>query len=308
MRIPKVFFFIKYFKLDFMNYFNTIKNLNAIFLFDLEDSIQDSFDITKSLKLKKKYRTILKEILIKNNEINLNYKIGIRINVLTSEEFSKDIKLLASLKSVNWETIIIPKIETRKDIEFIIAILEEKEIKYNHLTIIAETKKGVSNLCEIIHPEIKKLKYVIFGHADFNADNEIFPFKHQNHKDYWDWVDEIIYKLRETSLVFVNSPCLFLNDSILFKSILDNLHCRFNSEFGQVTLTVNQTKMSLLHEHSEPISTNNSDLIKLDPLIFAKSIMMMVDSKKLDKGFVINEKGYLISPHEIVLAKKLLNS
>lgn len=304
----KILYFIKYFEQDFMEYFRKIRDKKSIFIFDLEDSIQDVLSPDKNEKLKEKYRKILTKLLVNNQEIYQNSKIGIRINGIHSAEFKKDIQLLTELKIVNWETIILPKIESRQEILQLQEVLDLNAIKYESITIIAETKKGVDSLHEIASPQIKKLKYVIFGHADYNADEQIFPFVHQNNDRYWTWVEGIVKHLEGTELVFVNSPCLFLEEQSFFKSMLNKLSQITSVEIGQVTLTHQQSKMCFNHVATNEIHFPYAQSTETDPIHFAKTIVDHLKIKNTDKSFMIDDKNYLICPHEISLAQKLLHS
>ncbi|SDL23367.1 aldolase/citrate lyase family protein [Kriegella aquimaris] len=304
----EVLYFIKYFSKGFTSYFKKISKSKAVFVFDIEDSIQDVSSEEGNHALKQKYRGILKALLNSYEEIYQNHRIGIRLNNVNSKEFEHDILLLEDLKKVHWETILIPKVEDRFEIEKVLSILYENKIKFNNIGIFAETRKGVSSLKEIIEPVTPELKYVIFGHADFNIDSNVFPFIHHDDVTYWKWVANILYHMKGSNLTFVNSPCLYLGDEELFNFTLDQLHFMCKEKYGQMTLNYKQTEWCDQYIPRKPRITSFST-IERDPITFAKYIFDSLEcTKDTDKGFGIDEKGYLMSPHEILMAQRVLAS
>lgn len=304
----KVFYFIKYFEIGFTTYFEKITKSKATFTFDLEDSILDFNDSNMSRIVKERYRMILLNILNQNLNLSFDNSIAIRINNPSTEEFIKDIKLLNDLKEVQWETIIIPKIENVNQIKFTLHELNNNHIKFQNIAIFIETKEGMSSLKDIISNNIPELKYVIFGHADFNLDNEIFPFIHQTEKQYWNWVEKIYNELNESDIIFINSPCLFLNDDTIFTFNLNMLSSLFEKEYGQMTLTLGQTLMcnNFMEEELSPLNYPIKKCI--DKVEFAIEMLKEASLKKSDKSFSINGDNYLICPQEKVMARIFLDS
>ncbi len=303
----EVLFFIKYFSTGFTSYFNKISKSKAVFIFDVEDSIQDIGNETRNRVLKQKYRDILRALLNANEEIYQKERIGIRLNSVHTKEFEKDILLLKDLKKVHWETILIPKIENRFEIEEVLSTLYKNNIKFNNIGIFAETRKGMSSLKEIIEPVSYKLKYVIFGHADYNIDSDIFPFIHHGEATYWKWVTTILTQMSGSNLTFINSPCLFLGDDELFNFTLNQLNYICKEKYGQMTLTYKQTKLCNQYLPTKPNFTS-FPIIEKDPIAFAKNILGKLAGKDADKSFCIDDKGYLMSPHEILMAKRVAAS
>lgn len=302
-----VLYFIKYFQDGFMRYFDKISRCNAIIVFDVEDSIRDKEDPENNRIIKQKYRNILQTVLKENPSIHEDHEIGIRVNDIGSDEFKRDVSLLSELDDVQWKTIILPKVNKRADIESFATVLDNEGIRYDSLTILIETVEGMNNLKDIISPAIPTLDYLIFGHADFNIDSGIFPFTQHNHEEYWSWVNQVQEALVESSITYINSPCLYLGDHKLFKYNLERLHNTSKVKYGQMTLTSKQTSMCNTFS-PDPGSTLSAICEKPDALAHAKHVMDYVNRKPGDKSFAIDDNRYLMSPHEIIMAKSILDS
>jgi citrate lyase beta subunit len=303
----KVFYFIKYFENGFSTYFNKIMNSIAVFTFDLEDSIHDFYDEAKSCKLKDKYRQILRNVLFQNSTILKGNNIAIRINNPSTKEFSKDINFLKGLNEITWETIIIPKVESTDQIKITLQELRRYQVKFQNIAIFTETTKGLLALKEIISNNFPELKYVIFGHADYNLDNKIFPFIHQAETEYWSWVEKIFKELKDSDVMFINSPCLFLGDDDLFIYNLNKLSDIFKGQFGQMTLTLNQTIICNSFIKSDFDKYKYSNKKKIEETKFALDLIKTVNGTESDKSFSINEVQYLTCPQEVLMAKLFLD-
>ena len=304
----KVFFFIKYFQEDFKKYFQKITESDAIFTFDLEDSLLDFESEELTAKIKQKYRTILKELLSQNDLSYQNTPLAIRINHPSSEEFIKDVNLLKSLKGIIWQTILIPKIDSVKDIIYMLNSFHENEIEFHEIGVFIETESGILALSDIVSQNIKELKYVIFGHADYNLDVGMFPFIHQQEQEYWHWVNRILTQLKGSSITFINSPCLFLSNDSLFKFNLSKLIEACKHNYGQMTLNLKQTIMCNKYIH-DPENEIMIPLTKqVDKHEFAVHISRLSNTDSSEKSFSIDADQYLVSPHEILAAKSFLKT
>ncbi|MBU1013201.1 MAG: hypothetical protein KKG99_09345 [Bacteroidetes bacterium] len=302
----KVFYFIKYFENGFNAYFEKINNCIATFTFDLEDSIHDFNDQNRSRLLKEKYREILKNVLNQNLNIHHYHSIAIRINNPLIKEFSKDIKLLKEINGIHWDTIIIPKVENINQIKITLLELKKNQVKFQNIAIFIETKNGMSALKEIIFNNIPELKYVIFGHADYNLDNRIFPFIHQSESQYWSWVEKMFIDLVDSNIIFINSPCLFLDDNDLFNFNLKKLSDIFKVRFGQMTLTLRQTSMCNNFKERDFGSLKYPYIKSVDKVEFALELIKEDSMKKSDKSFSINGYNNFICPQEVVMARLFL--
>jgi citrate lyase beta subunit len=281
----KAFFYIKYFENGFKEYFEKTQKSDAIFTFDLEDSIHDFSDQHKSTALKEKYRTILENILNENIDAIQKSSIAIRINHHSTHEFEKDIELLKRLKDAHWQTIILPKTESVNEVQFVLQKLKSAKINFQNISILIESEKGIVALEEIVSANINELHYVHFGHADYNLDRKIFPFKHQDQDDYWRWIERITRELKNTNIIFINSPFLLLNDRDLFNYNLQKLYRLLKEKCGQMTLNLKQTIICNNFKKSDSTDFNCTFTTRIDKFDFAKELIESIESNASNKSF-----------------------
>jgi len=165
----------------------------------------------------------------------------------------------------------------------------------------------MSALKEINSNNIIELKYVIFGQADYNLDNRIFPFIHQDGDQYWNWVEKIFSDLIDSNVIFINSPCLFLNKNDLFLYNLKKLSSICKNRFGQMTLTLNQTSMCNNFKEIDFGSLNYPSKESFDEVKFALGLINEDSRKRSDKSFSINENNYFVCPQEVIMARLFLD-
>ncbi|MGL4608874.1 MAG: HpcH/HpaI aldolase/citrate lyase family protein [Trueperaceae bacterium] len=94
------------------------------------------------------------------------YQIFIRTHPVSTLEFSDDIKSLIE----KIDGIVIPKIETPRDLQSAAGKLEQHHLAY--LSIIAgfETARGIEDVSSILREAPEQLKAVYFGAEDFITD------------------------------------------------------------------------------------------------------------------------------------------
>ena len=123
-------------------------------------------------------------------------------------------------KHTKIKSILLPKTETREDIENLKKLLNEKQIKYFEIIPVIETVTGLKNLNEIIDKRISNVYKIAFGHCDLNLSCHNFPFVHQDNKEYWEWISQIVLIISTKKILFLNSPYQKLNDYSTF--LVDN--------------------------------------------------------------------------------------
>lgn len=307
--IFSIYHFTKIRGSDFGSFVSRIPACEKITIcLDLEDSITDFFNATNSSNKKKEYRALLYSFFF-------NYKpdrrFGLRVNTFKTPEFQKDIELLAGLKNhFSFNSIFLPKCKTAGDLNDCINEFIKHNIQVDEFIPIIECEEGFNSINEIIQSKYKyKIKMIAFGHCDFNLDKNIFPFKHQDDKKYWTWIDDFYEALRGTEIGFINSPYLKLNYSPGFLNNLNEFRSYNFAKKGQVTLNCEQIQLCLNQERKY-ISTDVKNLPKSDQnkIIFAKHLLGSF-RKDFDwkKGFSIKEIfKELISPQEYFAAKKFM--
>lgn len=302
----KSFSFIKYFVDGFQSYINRYKDIDTFFLFDLEDSIQDIQDSSKTPALREYYRNILYKLLIENH-ITFPQKSGLRINSLSTTEFNEDIQLLKKLNNYHLNMILLPKVNSSKDIEHFLDIAEKNDIKFDDLGVVVETKTGMNNLKEILEFKDNKYKYVFFGCIDLNYDFGNCPFIHQNNPLFWNWTNHFSEMMTNSDKIFVNPPAFNNLTPQYYSWIIDKTYSLFQKEFYQVCIMFYQTLIC----HNYKLNTNfDPDLYylkeEIDIDLYIRNLVRIVNEKNKNKGFSISSNSF-ITPHEYYTAQKYLS-
>ncbi len=289
---------------QFINYNNqtNIKHIKkyatqqTVLCFDFEDSIKTSD--------KQYYRNCFKDIISNIIPNTPSIKIGLRINSEASE-LQKDLET-ASDNFIN--SVLLPKIETSRQIDNFGKMLAERNITYDELIPIIETKKGLVNLGKIIDSLPPKIMRIGFGHCDYNLDIKAFPFFHQNSIEYWKWIKKIHPAVSKKNLTIVNSPYLELDNYSFFRSMLHNLYNMFGPEVGQTALTTRQAELiNQFNPDDNHINFNKLIRHRLDlrvPDNYERQIIENHERNSKNKTFSISGgNSILISPHEYRAAK-----
>lgn len=304
--------FINYRQDRLKEYLKYIQDDNSVICFDLEDSIQDVFQPERNSRLKQSCRDFIKDYFFKN-EMSLDFLFGLRLNSFHSDEFAKDIDLLLEISNkTRISSLFLTKAESITELTELNRILDEKKINCDEIVAVIETKKGFDKLTEIVSVEIKRLKKIAFGHCDFNLDNGIFPFHHQNSAEYWEWIDRIlkvIVSKRAARLGFINSPYLELDDDEGFLNMLSGMRELCKEKFFQITLTHNQTRLCREQFSNGKLKFEFKNENILDIKEYALKITKDFNDHSLRNSFVLSgEKRKLISPHEFKASENYLRS
>jgi len=292
----KAYQFINYNNQTNIEHIKKYAKHQAILCFDFEDSIKPSD--------KQYYRNCFKNIItnIIPNISPVNIALRINSDVL---ELTRD---LESVSNNFINSILLPKIETVEQIEKIAKLLAKKNINYNELVPIIETKKALMNIQEIVNSLPPKIVRLGFGHSDYNLDIRAFPFFHQNSIEYWKWINKIYSAVSQKNLTILNSPYLELENHSFFKSMLNNLYKIFGSEVGQTALTNRQSEIiNQFNPDNDHINFNKLIKHRLDlrvPENYEKQLIDNYERNNKNKTFsILGENKILISPHEYLAAK-----
>jgi citrate lyase beta subunit len=295
----RIFHFIKYDENTSLDNLIASAIRESTLCFDFEDSIQDCLNPSNTSALKAHYRNCF-QTLLKNSKSDFSkIKFGVRINAVDSDEYLKDINSLIGIKNIS--TIFLSKTNTPGEILDLQKKLDEKNIGHDELLPVIETKTGMNNLATILKLKLPKIRSIAFGHCDYNADNGIYPFFHQDSREYWIWVTKMVELIKNYNLSFVNSPFLQLNNDSFFKEMLSILNSICGPDFGQITLTNKQSQLcnsfsadvSKKHIHKLPHTLN----LKVSQL-FPSNFIETFKKGKNSRGFSINEDRIILSPHE----------
>jgi citrate lyase beta subunit len=318
-----VYHFLKYDTNTPFDYYIKNYSRQLTLCFDLEDSIQDIHNPAKTAALKIHYREILEHLFIDNIHKMKDLNIGIRLNQPSSVEFEKDIEVLVKLRGkLPNLTCFLPKTETSSDISTIHEILDIYSLPVVDIIPVIESKKGMNNLSYILTQRSEKFNKIAFGHCDYNASIDNFPFCHQDSVEYWNVVDKMLILVESMGFTFINSPSPFLDDEELFISILNRLTANTKSEsIGQIVLTHKQASLCKKFSESHNSGTQNlsgfsstsviSDVKKFNGnhTEYAKKLINDYELNRNAKAFsVVGTNRVLISPHEYLAAKRYLKN
>jgi len=283
---------------DIISYVKNINGLGATVCFDLEDSIKNDYVLKQKENIVKFIRKIKKH--------DYKFSFGIRINNPKSKKFIQDLDFLKLFnKCFSIESVFIPKVKELKEIEIVINKLQKRNINYEEVIPIIETKYGLNNITNIGKASNELFNKIAFGHCDYNLDNNYFPFYHQDSEKYWNWIKKILTAIEPHGKSFINSPLLFLNNDILFAGMLSKLDSISKNKYGQISLTLRQIKLC----------SRSKFKAGLAPAIYftekKKYAYYIIDNYKKykanNKSIAIEPLNrYLISPQEFKAAKKYL--
>ena len=301
-----IFYFIKYFDPGFQPYWIKIRDMNSVFIFDLEDSIMKVNNQQATNSLKVKYRKILSRILLDSDEFK-KYNLAIRLNQLDSSYYEEDIDLLKRIGSLRWHTIILPKMESKAQLDKALQDLKNASVQFENLGILIETNAGIEFIRKLKISNYKSLKYVLFGHADFNLDNDLFPFYNQDTELYWTWIDKFKFLISQPDIVFINPPILQLNRLDILGYSLKRISQIFGDKFGQITLTKRQTDFCQGFSLGDKYPLTLSGIYEGDYKVLASNLVERGYGNPSDKSFVLDPIEQYISPQELILAQRYLD-
>jgi citrate lyase beta subunit len=293
--------FIKYDDKTNAEHIKKYAETSAVICFDFKDSITG--------ELKDHYRNCFSRI-VKNIIPSVpGIKISLRVNG-NPAALRKDLNTIESCR-INY--VIVPKIEKPEQVNHFQNLLDEKNVLYDEIIPIIETKDGLSNISEIIDNAPQKIKKIAFGHCDYNQSIRAFPFFHQNSLEYWKWIYKLHSVLTPRGITIINSVYLELENYAFFQSMLHHLYEIFGDDCGQGSLTNNQSILirdfnpENNHQPFEKLVRHRLDLRV--PLNYDSIIIEEFESSNKKKCFsIVHKNELLISPHEYQDAKAYYNS
>ncbi len=301
----KAYHFIKYGSDTTLEQFSN-SNEDVVYCFDFEDSIQDCFQPEHTPDMKSRYRNYFKKLMNYANVAPGTIHIGVRVNGANTSEYSKDLLALQGIGHIS--SIFLPKTSHAGQIQTLEQDLNRLGIVCDEIIPVIETKEGMINMDSILKSCSTKIKRVALGHCDYNADNGIFPFFHQDSREYWSWVLKIEEQLKVVSLGFINSPFLRINDDDAFVSMLHSLNnvCRNPS---QIVLNKRQAMLckQFICGINEKMGIGLKNRLDLRvPEYYAEKFIASFENTCMDKGFALDENKTVLSPQEYFSAKEYL--
>jgi citrate lyase beta subunit len=274
-----------------------------VICFDFEDSIQDLENQGNTPAIKSAYRDYFKTIISKYTQEKVHPVIGVRVNAIGSPEFFSDVAMLAGIKQVH--TVFLPKVNGPDDLVQFEKAFKEAGVTYHTLIAVIETRAGFDNIEQIVRHRPQRLTAVAFGHCDYNLANGIFPFFHQDAREYWTWIMHLESVLKPAGVKLINSPLLQLDNEAAFRDMLNMLYAICGPEAGQVTLTGQQTEWCnnfVYAGHGKlPQIANRLNLAV--PPGYADAFISAFENERKRKGFVVSAGRVLMSPQEYTAAQ-----
>jgi citrate lyase beta subunit len=282
---------------------------SSVLCFDLEDSIQDWQVPDNTAQLKAHYRKNLVALLHELSSVGFPEPVGIRINAMDSEEWKADVDAMKSLGCIG--PIFLPKVSGVEQILELRSCLHHKKVLYSEVIPVIETKVGMNQLERMVSYKDGKIRHLAFGHCDYNLDNAIYPFFHQDSREYWSWVVKILDIIRPYRVSFINSPFLQLHQESVFREILNVLYSLGGHSVGQIVL--NGVQAAICNSFPVPAvpfisyQITHTHNFKV-PDSLAGEFIQAFEQQNQGRGFTITEEGRLLSPQEYRASIKHLGS
>jgi citrate lyase beta subunit len=249
--------------------FKLSRNNADAFILDLEDGVRDN------------YKEDARQSLIRNWDLitSLGKKVFVRINKFHSKEGFLD---LIALTNIDPEYIILPKVESKIELELIRKTLS-KSVK---LCPIIETPKGIKFADEIVS-SMNSNEYLFFGEADLTTELRISLYSNF----IKDLKRQLVLITAQNKINFVDSPCFRLDDS---EFLVEEIQNSFDTGFA--------AKIAIHPSHIEHINTIFEKRYSLTD----KEAFILENYKKIEEKLVRFD-GDMIGPPMIrnILNKKI---
>jgi len=285
---------------------------DAVVILDLEDSLWDVTDESRTAGLKAAGRDHLLTIAADNAALFGQQRIGVRVNRMGTAEAGLDLEALAAAsRYVAFETVIATKVETQHDLARWREALGVHRVAYRELVPIVETVSGLANLRPLLAAaERMGIRNVVYGHYDFALDAGWWPFPEHDEARFWEHVEPLIRRFDEARMGWVHPPFFHLYDDERFGSILGRLAAVCRRDFGVITLGRRQTTLvsafdAATAERPGPAGKGRSGR---DPASLARDVVeTFLANKRPTTSFAVDGRsGAFISPHVYLAARAFL--
>ncbi len=288
----------------------------VIIVFDVEDGVQDVINPSNTQQLKQIARQKLFSE-IQNNAFQLNNnQFGIRINSLCTNEFKHDLKfLIEASKMIHWRCIVVPKINSKDEINHYFKTFHENNISFTELIPIIETVQGFNSLSEIFsNLPTEKFHRAFWGHHDYNLDAGHFPFIEQASGKYWKLTKQLIRALEKRGFGFGGGVFTELNNDQFLIKIISMLASVCTLDFGFAALGFRQAKVLSSINGIAPLPyldlPAENEMTDDDKIHFAEETIELFKKNQLEeRSFsIIQSDRKLISPQQYIAASKFLTA
>jgi len=288
--------------------------LDAVVVLDLEDSLWDVIDESRTPGLKRAGRAHLRTMAEQHTDLWSDQRIGVRVNRLASADRDEDLHCLADVSErVEFDCIVPTKVESAADLERWIDLLRDNNVAYRALIPIVETVRGITSLSEIATAARRLgVEWIVYGYYDHMLDARTWPFHDHADEAFWRLVEPIIEAIEGAGVRYVHPPYFRLNDLAAFQDLLGRLAATCRTEFGVISLGTRQTMAAAGHDgRGEPRATKAVHGLPDDttPRDRARRVVdAFAVKRRTSLSFAIEPRtGEFISPHLYLAARRFLD-
>jgi citrate lyase beta subunit len=283
---------------------------------DLEDGVRDVICLENTAQQKAHIRKRFFEALSSMNTGSRKEKLGLRINEAGTREFDNDIHFLKQLGSdFHWDYLVLPKINSVREINFCRELFSEHGISVNELIPIVETVKAYSQIRNILSaPPSPLFNRIFWGHHDYNLDAGIWPFAEQQSHTYWELTSALIRETEHAGYGYINGPFLQLKNDRMLREIISAVAFLSGRDFDQAALSYHQALFLSRMPEVIPASFRNLCSEYAISESGKKNLALLTQLKF--KEFLVNNRNFsidqedqvIISPHQYLGALHYLET
>jgi len=285
---------------------------HVMLIADLEDSIQDVMRPEYSSQLKRAAR--LYSLSIFNQQKQQDYTIGFRVNSIHGNEFKEDLRFLSrASECISIDSIVVPKIDSRKDINEYFRALDEYGIEFGELIPIVESVEAIRNMSDIFSaPSTRRFHRALWGHHDYNLDAGNFPFIEYRSKKYWELTRQIVSKLEDSGYSFGCGAFPELGNAGFLEKVVKGIQYMCKKDFDVVALNYGQVELFTSLPGSESIHyetfIDHRDINEEQKILLAKNMVRIFNENRLPgRSFAIDPgRNEIITPQQYLAAMKFL--
>jgi citrate lyase beta subunit len=297
-----------------------VKRLSAagvMCILDLEDSVQDPFDINLTIELKsnarKNFLAFVNDRTWHGNEFE--NPIYVRINSMSTEFFEDDIKVILEIVNAGFPIsgIFLPMVESYDQITKAKDLLDgcannSNSVGFIEVIPMIETIAGAAALANILESDQTNQKFskVHYGHFDYCYDAKLWPFPDPDHHSFWDLVGPMVSLILEYKKTYIHTPFPFPNNQNLFWAAARHLQKLFpDQDIWACTLNT-ELSLSIESKNRVPLTLYNPDSSIEFKLKEAKSIHDNFMAGRANRRSFGVSNDRFIPPHQYFTAEQYL--
>lgn len=279
-------------------------------ILDLEDTAQDLHSEPDTLALKASARQGLYKIA--NYDWQAILPPFVRVNAPGSSHFELDLELLfelANIRKFPLRGLFVPKCESIDQLQMVVESLPEP-LKKLELVPMIETAKGMDGVATFAQ-QIKRfdnVSMVHFGHFDYFADTNEWPFPTVKDDRYWRIVSPLLETLAANGLGYLHAPPPEIEDAELMWATCAYIKSNFpNLSLAMTTLNFELSVSKMMYK-TELHPSINARLSEADKLHAAKEVVSNYLHGRASRRSFAVANGIFIPPQMYLAAKALCDS